>query len=94
MRVGATRRSGLPWRPYRCGRPGAWRPAKYAVFGEVVWTGAAHMSVSIIFSAAGIIFKVRRTGDSRRSGDGPRFSGVQAIVRTARPARRPPWSET
>ena len=42
------------------------------------------MSVSIIFSAAGIIFKVRRTGDSRRSGDGPRFSGVQAIVRLSR----------
>ncbi|MBN3768012.1 hypothetical protein [Burkholderia sp. Se-20378] len=52
------------------------------------------MSVSIIFSAARIIFKVRRAGDSRRSGDGPRFSGVQAVVRTARPARRPPWSET
>ncbi|HDR9482935.1 TPA: hypothetical protein QDC20_008013 [Burkholderia aenigmatica] len=63
--------------------------------GAVAWTGeTASMSVSIIFSATRIIFKARRVGDSRRSGDGPRFSGVQAIVRTARPARRPPWSET
>lgn len=36
------------------------------------------MSVSIMFSAARIICKARRAGDSRRSGGGPRPSGVQA----------------
>ncbi|MDW9234238.1 hypothetical protein C7S15_8522 [Burkholderia cepacia] len=63
--------------------------------GEVVWTSApARVSVSIIFSAARIIFKARRAGDSRRSGDGPRFWRAGRRANGARPARRPPWSET
>jgi len=50
------------------------------------------VSVSIIFSAARIIFKAARAGDSRRSGDGPRFWRAGRRANGARPARRPPWS--
>ena len=68
----------------------AWRvPAgRSAVSGEVLDRRGPPVRFDHLFGRPDH-FQSAPRGRGRRSGDGPRFSGVQAIVRTARPARRP-----